>query len=663
MSQFKQFVAKNSTFASLVFASALIILIYSPGFSGSFIFDDFNSIVKNEKLWVDSFGMTAIWQWLNSGSPGVLGRPISMLTFGLNLYIAGEMEPASFKWGNAFFHVVAFFGVYGFCRSLLSVFSDRRMIVDTHVSKLALLIALYWALFPLQVSTVLYIVQRMTILSALFSFYALWVYIEWRREKCKTYIAVPSFILLSGLAFLSKENAVLLGGFILLLELFILNPQFGRPASEQKWTWYRRVLFAGAIVGGVVVFLYLHFAVGWYYSDYAARDFTLSERLFTQMRVVSSYIYWIVVPDLTQYGLFHDDMAVSKSWIDPISTLFAALLLVVLSILGFVKRKAIPWFAFGVFWFLLGHVLESTFIPLEMVFEHRNYLPSFGIVLILICSLYYIAHRVSRVPLFYLIAVIWLLFLSLVTTIRSAEWGDYPTQMRTAVERHPESARSNWGLGRWFMGEYQKGWLVNVELEKFYTSAMYYGMRASELDPNTSIPLLGIVASHCQMGKNIEDEWVTELEHRLSLPYRVENHGVLNDILNCALDRRDSLAVLGVADRLFEAVFQNTHIHNSMLSELKYVYALHLYKRGEYLKGIQIMEQSIESKKSENAYIRLLQFSFERGRKDLIEEKLPEFRNFLGEHADSNSNYQLFSKYADKCCDAGLKFQMNSDSD
>ncbi|MCY0536413.1 hypothetical protein, partial [Klebsiella pneumoniae] len=44
-------------------------------------------------------------------------------------------------------------------------------------------------------------------------------------------------------------------------------------------------------------------------------------------------------------------------------------------------RKRAPSIPAGWFFFLVAHLVESSFLPLEMYYEHRNYLPSFGLLL------------------------------------------------------------------------------------------------------------------------------------------------------------------------------------------------------------------------------------------------------------------------------------------
>ncbi len=50
---------------------------------------------------------------------------------------------------------------------------------------------------------------------------------------------------------------------------------------------------------------------------------------------------------------------------------------------AFLLRRRYPLLLLAVLFFLVGHSMESTLIPLEMVYEHRNYLPGMLVCLAL----------------------------------------------------------------------------------------------------------------------------------------------------------------------------------------------------------------------------------------------------------------------------------------
>ena len=642
---------------ALIVAIISICLVYFPGTNGEFLFDDFNSIVLNEQLRISELSWGSLQQLAMSGDPGVLGRPVSMISFGLNHLLTGGIDATAFKLTNIFIHVLAFIGVFGVSQSVLRVYVGGSYVSQQAVFWLALAVSFLWAASPLQVSSVLYAVQRMTTLSALFSLYALWVYTEWRQERIGFYLFVTAFPLLSALAFLSKENAVLIAGYVLLIEWFVFGiEKDGSP--ERRWGAYRKCLFACASACSVIAFIYLHFYVNWYSLGYSNRDFSQYERILTQFRVLLTYVQWIVVPDIRQYGFFHDDIVVSTGWFQPSSTILSALVLSAFTVTFLYFQKRWPWAIFGLLWFFLGHSLESTFIPLEMVFEHRNYLPSVGIVFVVVLAAHNFSMRFPNPKFLRLIFAIWIVFVSSVALLRSVEWGNYHTQFLAATERHPKSARSQWELARWYLTEYQQGLLIGTRDETFYQQAEIYAERAIKADQRSSLALLGLVAFSCDANMMIKPFWVEELKVRLQYQYRVENHAVFKRMADCVTENNRPESMQIIVGELFAIVINGAYIDNRMRSDLQYVYGMYLNNIGDSEGAVQSFKDSLVSRENENSYIRLIIYSLETQDKASAELYLEQFQVMLGDGYHSSEQYRFLHKYVAMCCDGNATFKL-----
>ena len=241
----------------------------------------------------------------------------------------------------------------------------------------ALVVALLWTLHPLQISTVGYVVQRMTILSALFSVWALLLYARLRVAGRGGVVAwALPLCVLPALAILSKENGFLIPVLLLTLEatLFWFRDE-GRS---------RRLLvayFGLVAVLGLCLALLLLLDPDRLLAGYGGRPFDLAERLLTQARVVAMYVGQILLPRLNAMPFFYDGLPHSTGWLTPPETLASALFLLALAGLALALRHRRPLAAFGIALFFAGHLMESTILPLELAFEHRNYLPSLGLIL------------------------------------------------------------------------------------------------------------------------------------------------------------------------------------------------------------------------------------------------------------------------------------------
>ena len=247
------------------------------------------------------------------------------------------------------------------------------------------------------------------------------------------------------LSILSKETGILFPAYVAAYELIIRRSERGRLDK------LGRVILVLSLLVAVGIFPYLASPFGqWILSGYEIRSFSLVERLLTESRVIWEYLGWIAFPSLGSFALFHDDIVVSTSLTDPWSTLPALIGLLGLVFWVAFNSRRFPLAAFGIVWFLIGHSLESTFIPLELVHEHRNYLPLLGILLLPVVWLDSLAAKpgVTRTLALTLVA-------GSSSPIRasSPRCGLTCMQMnrsRTQIEAqfHPDSARTNYEAGR-----------------------------------------------------------------------------------------------------------------------------------------------------------------------------------------------------------------------
>lgn len=411
----------------------LTLAVYWPGLKGPFLFDDFanldalgkyNSVHDWETLHLYVFGNTA----------GPSGRPLSMLSFLLNDN-TWPSDPWSFKYTNLLLHLLN--GV------LLGWISFKilqfRQFEPEHAAFAAVLAAGCWLLHPFFVSTTLYVVQRMAQLAALFALVGLLGYLHGREllaaapRRAYVWLTV-SIVIGTLLAILSKENGALLPLLVLVMEWTVLRTApCSLPAPNRWWT----LLFLGLPSLGIMGFLFgrwEHWLAG-----YQNRSFTLSERLFTESRVVLDYLQQLLLPRSSSIGLFQESYPISSSWLEPPSTLMAILLLIALLASGLLLRRRYSLFSLAVLFFFAGHLLESTLLPLEIYFEHRNYLPA---IFLFLPPAAWLATQTSRYRWLPLAGVLWLSLLGLLTYQHAALWGDKIQLMQVWAARNLDSVRA-----------------------------------------------------------------------------------------------------------------------------------------------------------------------------------------------------------------------------
>jgi hypothetical protein len=358
-------------------------LVYLPGINGPWVFDDHASLLGNHFIKMSHLDWDALWRasWSFGGSP--LHRPISMFSFAINHWMAGGFQSTlSFKAVNIAIHATNAIVVYFLFLRLAAVNQTGGGHSLKEISRIkcyAFAIALIWAIHPIQLTSVLYVIQRMTSLSATFTLLSLLSYVHARtgahRHSWVWFMASAVFLVLS---VLSKENGALTLLFILLVELLLLRNHPWLLKWRQLSVDSRRIWFIGIIVLSIAGFI--GFTI-WGLPNYGHRPFTLVERLLTEARVVVFYLSLILIPRINAFGLHHDDIPISTNLASPWTTVPSILLLVALLSSAYILQRRIPLYAFGIFWFFTGHLLESTTWPLELVHEHRNYLPVLGILI------------------------------------------------------------------------------------------------------------------------------------------------------------------------------------------------------------------------------------------------------------------------------------------
>lgn len=425
---------------------ALTAWLYWPGVVSPALLDDAVNLSVLEQLDESPEFFSDV---ILGNRSGLFGRSISMLTFGLEKLFIDE-GLSGLKRTNVLIHLLI-----GTLMALLTTGFARRLSIPSP-AWVGVAAAACWLLAPLLLSTVLYTVQRMAQLSTLFIVLGLLSYQAYRLRLIAGKMAWPfgvGVIPLGALAAFSKENGILLIPLIVLIELwmFQFDAASKRVSNGLKWSCY--FIVAGSLVGALAVLvLQPHQIMG----GYAIRNFNLLERLLTQPVILWHYVGQLFVPDVQQMGVFHDDVVVSRSLLDPVATLPAMLSWIVLVAASLLLRRS-PEFrgvGFGLLFFCVAHTLESTVLPLELYFEHRNYLPSIGIFFAVTAGA---ATLIKSLPLMrgmMLAVLVAFLFQSVYgLTYMSALWSNRFLLHFAAVNSHPNSVRAAVELSRVYAEE------------------------------------------------------------------------------------------------------------------------------------------------------------------------------------------------------------------
>lgn len=469
-----------------IFHALLIALVglfaYSNTFHAPFHFDDIpnivdNPIVKDFKYFAEPPAAKefALYDAFRT-------RFIGYLTFALN-YSLHDLDVPGYHIANLAIHIinallVYLLGLLTFKTPYFKVHSSSSMVYENTKSStmIAFFSALLFISHPIQTQAVTYIVQRLASLATMFYLLSLVAYINCRLSSSSTkrYSFYAVSLISAVLAMKTKEIAFTLPVIIVLYELMF----FGREIKK-------RILYLIPILLTLLIIpltlLGTGKPVGNLISDMseATRVQTTVSRLdylFTQFRVIVTYIRLLFLP-INQnldydYPIYHSffDPGVFMSFLLLLSLCSFAVYLLITSR---IKRHVSRLIAFGIFWFFITLTVESSIIPIvDVMFEHRVYLPSVGAFMAITTTLFYGTSRIKHtwpqieraiIPAFALVVIV----LSGTTYARNIVWRDEVGLWEDVVKNSPENARGHNNLGL----AYSKNDWIDKGMEHFQIAA------------------------------------------------------------------------------------------------------------------------------------------------------------------------------------------------
>jgi len=401
--------------------AAVVYLIFMPALPGIVHFDDRANLSGLSSI----SNIDSALEWMQSGIAGPLGRPFSLATFALQYYNWPDSR-AFLVWNIAIHCINALLGFW-----LFFLIGKRLGWKFSRSINVAWLAALLWASMPFLNSSVLFLVQRMSLLSTTWILIGLISYLKIRGDAQapwhRQWRALAAMGFAGTLSMLSKESGAMIVIYTLILEISILRLATIKQTSQALWA----LIFACAIL---LAMLSRH--AEWTYCTEITRGFDVWQRLGSQGIMLLIYIKGLFLPTLTELNPFrlHSDGVFRE-----IQWLGVTIWLGLMAAPVFLWRSGQRTAALVAAWFFFGHVMESGWVALEPYFAHRNYTPSIIPAFALVGWTFNqgINARIKRGGLLLYIALAMML-----TWMNTSLWGDRELAGEIWAKEQPKTTRS-----------------------------------------------------------------------------------------------------------------------------------------------------------------------------------------------------------------------------
>lgn len=454
-----------------IWSGCVILLImvmgfaaYGNTFKGPFLFDDYWHILQNGHIRIQELSPSSLYDAAFRNP--ISTRPVAYITFALNYYFHGFWEPG-YHLINIFIHCLTGVFLFLFLQITMSTPALRKSYPSDAGRLISALSTLLWLLHPLNTQSVSYIVQRMNSLSAMFFILSMLLYLKAKTGHGGYRRLNVAGCVISGLVAMgAKEIAATLPLIIFVYEWYFFQ-DLNRTWFKKKLPW----LAAAVVIVFFIAGVYLDWNFASILTGYRTREFTLKQRLLTEPRVIWHYISLIACPWPGWLSLEYD-FTISTSLTQPPTTLIAIIAMSLLMATAVFTAPRHRLFSFSILWFLFNLLIESSFIALEIIFEHRTYLPAMLVWPPLLDLLFKLT--LSRRKLAVIGVSIVILIFGLGTFQRNQIWSDAIALNRDIVRKVPNRARARSNLG-WA--------LLASNREEYEQEALLEIERAIQLDP------------------------------------------------------------------------------------------------------------------------------------------------------------------------------------
>ncbi len=340
-----------------------IAMTFANGLRGPFFLDDLLTVQGNPSI-RDLGNLRSVL--LPPRELAVSGRPVVNLTFALN-YALGGLDVRGYHVLNIVIHAFTALLLYGVVRHTLS-----RMTTPAgwreRAHLVAGMIALAWAVHPLNTEAINYVTQRTELLMGLFFLLTLYAAIR-ALDETRRALWVATSVLASALGMACKETMVVAPLIVVLYDALLVYGSLTRALRQ------RAVLYVGLALGWTVLAALLATSPR-PHSAGLTSGIDSWTYLLNQAPLILRYLGLTVWPHalVSNYG-WPRSLTLVDVW--PSMLVMAGLLVATICGLRYRPRAFFP-----LLWFFVTLAPASSVVPIatEVGAERRMYLPLMGLV-------------------------------------------------------------------------------------------------------------------------------------------------------------------------------------------------------------------------------------------------------------------------------------------
>ena len=417
--------------------AAITCVAFLNAFWGKFVLDDISEIERNPAI----RQLLPPWQAMFVGNR-LPARPLPYLTFAIDHSIWGG-RPFGYHLTNLVVHVIAALAVFDLTR--LTLLSPRlRSRWGDRAVPLSMLIAMVWAVHPLQTQAVTYVYQRIESMAGMFCLLSLATYARAAATGWPTGLLCGSAAAAAA-AMASKENAVVLPFLILAYDWFFVA---NGPERWPRSLWYRRWYF-GLLASTWLILAAQLLVLGGKYQEFEDQKHSPLHYALTQPGVILHYLRLAVWPVGQQFDYSNWPVATSVRQVLPALTI--VLVSLAANAIGTLYRR--PWAWLGVLFFL-ALAPTSSIMPIEAVAnEHRMYVALAAAAAAAVLGAVTLAEWIAtrrpggirhdpRLPS--AVAAVVILLLVLTTQFRNQLYSKVGGIWLDVLAKAPDNYRANW---------------------------------------------------------------------------------------------------------------------------------------------------------------------------------------------------------------------------